>query len=76
RMPIVKFLTADAFSAIFSVIIWGGAGYLFGYKFLYLREKFRTVEHRVILPLVGAAIIAGLIYLFVRSRREKKRAAA
>jgi len=76
RMPIVKFLTADAVSAIFSVIIWGGAGYLFGYKFLYLREKFKTVEHRVILPLVGAAIIAGLIYLFVRSRREKRRAAA
>jgi membrane protein DedA with SNARE-associated domain len=76
RMPIVKFLTADAFSAIFSVTIWGGAGYLFGYKFLYLREKFKTIEHTVILPLVGAAITAGLIYLLIRSRRERKRTAA
>jgi len=76
RMPIVRFLTADAFSAVFSVLIWGGAGYLFGYKFLFFREKFAKIEHMVIFPLVGAAVLAGLIYLFARSRRDKKRAAA
>ncbi len=76
RMPVVRFLAADAFSALFSVTIWGGAGYLFGYKFLFLKEKFTSIEHAVILPLVGAAIAAGLIYLLIRSRREKKRTAA
>lgn len=76
RMPVLKFLTADAFSAIFSVLIWGGAGYAFGYKFLFLREKFTRLEHTVILPLVGAAILGGLIYLLIRSRRERKRATA
>ena len=76
RMPIVRFLAADAFSAVFSVLIWGGAGYLFGYKFLFFREKFAKIEHMVIFPLVGAAILAGLTYLIIRSRRDKKRAAA
>ncbi len=76
RMPVLRFLSADAFSAIFSVTIWGGAGYLFGYKFLYFKEKFTRIEHMVILPLVGAAIAAGLIYLFIRSRRERKQTAA
>jgi membrane protein DedA with SNARE-associated domain len=75
RMPVLRFLFADAFSALFSVTIWGGAGYLFGYKFLYFKEKFTRIEHMVILPLVGAAIAAGLIYLFIRSRREKRQTA-
>lgn len=66
RMPVLRFVLADAFSAVFSVFIWGGAGYLFGYKFLFLRERFVRVEHMVILPILGLGVVAGVIYLFVR----------
>jgi len=73
RMPVLKFFFADAFSAVFSVIIWGGAGYVFGYKFLFLRERFAKIEHTVIMPILGIGVAAGVIYLLFRFYRDRKR---
>lgn len=73
RMPFVRFVLADALSAVFSVGIWGGAGYVFGYKVLSLNKRFGEVERTVILPVVGAAIIGGAVYLLVRYLRARKR---
>lgn len=73
KMPVVRFILADAFSAIFSVFIWGGAGYVFGYKVLSLKERFTEVEHRFILPAIGLAIAAGLAYVLVKYFRGRRR---
>ncbi len=72
RMSAVRFILADAFSALFSVTIWGGIGYLFGYKFLALRHRFVAFEHKVILPMVGLCIVAGLIYFIVRYYKGRR----
>ncbi len=72
KMPVLRFFFADAFSALFSITIWGGAGYLFGYKFLSLRQRFIRVEHMVVLPVIGLAVVAGVIYFVVRYYRGKQ----
>jgi membrane protein DedA with SNARE-associated domain len=72
RMPFLRFILADAFSALFSVTIWGGAGYLFGQKVLSFKERFTKVEHMVILPILGMIIVAGVIYFVMRFYKGRK----
>ncbi len=72
RMPVLRFLLADAFSALFSVTLWGGAGYLFGYKFLSFRQRFVKIEHAVVMPILGLGMMAGVIFLVVRYYKDKK----
>jgi membrane protein DedA with SNARE-associated domain len=69
RMSFIKFILADAFSALFSVATWGGIGYLFGYEFLAFRHRFTRFEHKVIFPIVGILLAAGLVYVLIRHYR-------
>lgn len=73
RMPLLRFLLADAFTALFSVTIWGGLGYVGGYKILALKGRFACVEHRVIFPIIALGLLVGTIYVIVRYGRDKRR---
>jgi membrane protein DedA with SNARE-associated domain len=73
KMSMVRFILADAFSAVFSVFIWGGAGYVFGYKVLSLKERFTEIEHTIILPAIGLAVAAGLVYVLVKYLKGRRR---
>lgn len=75
RMPLLKFLPADAFSALFSIAIWGGIGYVSGYKVLALRGRFTYIEHRIILPIIVLGILIGIIYILGWYGKDKKRRA-
>ena len=55
RIPAVKFLVVDAFSAFFTIAIWGGIGYWGGNSIPVWVKDLKRVEH-----LAGVAVIIGL----------------
>jgi membrane protein DedA with SNARE-associated domain len=73
RMSLLRFLLADAFTALFSVTIWGGVGYVGGYKILAFKGRFARVENSVILPAVAMGALVGIIYILFWYGRGKRR---
>jgi membrane protein DedA with SNARE-associated domain len=69
RMPTLKFLLADGFSSIFTIVIMVGAGYLGGNSLNALRKDISRVEHLGILILV-AALAVYLIFRYLKPRKK------
>ena len=62
RMPAVKFVLSDAFSAMFTIALMAGAGYLGGYSLQVIERDIRRIEYAAVLLLV----ISFAIYLLIR----------
>ncbi len=62
RMPVHKFLIADAIASLFTIAIWTGIGYIGGNSLKIIKEDISRIEHIGIL----FAIIIILIYLLFR----------
>ncbi len=62
RMPVHKFLIADAIASLFAIAIWTGIGYIGGNSLEIIKEDISRVEHIGIL----FAIIVISIYLLFR----------
>jgi membrane protein DedA with SNARE-associated domain len=70
RMHVPKFLAADAFSAMFTIVVMVGIGYKGGESMAVLQKDFTRVEH-VVVVLAVAGILALIFYLYFRWRRER-----
>ena len=71
RMPVLKFVLADAISLTVSIAIMTAAGYLGGNSLQVIRKDMSRVEH-VLIFLSVAALAIFLLIRFYRSGREKK----
>jgi len=71
RMSALKFIMADAISAIFTMAVMIGAGYIGGNSLQVIKKDITRIEHIGIL-LVIISLIIFLLFRYFRSRRDKK----
>jgi membrane protein DedA with SNARE-associated domain len=69
RMSVLKFLTADAISAIFTIAIMAGSGYIGGNSLEIIKRDITRYEHIGILALIISLIIY-LLFRYFKSIRE------
>ncbi len=72
RMSAIKFLMADAISALFTIGLWGGVGYLGGNSVQVLKKDIMRVEHMAILVLV-ILIASGIIFWHFKNVKKIKK---
>jgi membrane protein DedA with SNARE-associated domain len=70
RMPLLKFLTVDAISSLFTIAIWVGIGYTGGYSLQVIKKDITRVEHIAIL-LIIILIVIWLLFRYFKSRQNK-----
>ena len=72
RMPWKKFLIVDGTSALFTITLWGGLGYLGGNSIQALRREIPGIEQMVMVIL---AILVGswLLLRYLKKRRNTSR---
>lgn len=70
KMRLVKFLLADAVSALVTISIMVGIGYAGGNSLEALRKDLKRMEHWVIVIVLTAMTIY-LLYKYVKARREE-----
>jgi len=68
RMSVIKFLMADAISALFTIGLWGAIGYLGGNSIQILKNDIKRIEHIGIV--VFAVLLAG--WIFYKYFKNKK----
>ncbi|NWG02263.1 MAG: DedA family protein [Syntrophaceae bacterium] len=69
KMSATKFLVADAISALFTIGLWGGVGYLGGNSVQVLKKDITRVEHITIIVFV-ILISSGIIFWYLRSIKK------
>ncbi len=69
RMPPVKFVLTDAFTAVFTMTVMIGAGYIGGNSLNILRKDIGRVEHIAILAL-AAMVPLYLAYRYLKNRKR------
>lgn len=69
KMPAIKFLVADAISALFTIGLWGGIGYLGGNSVQVLKKDITRVEHIAIVILV-IMIASGIIFWYLKNVKK------
>jgi membrane protein DedA with SNARE-associated domain len=70
RMTPLKFLIADAVSAIFTIALWGGIGFIGGNSLQIIRKDITRIEHIGILSVIILLAIY-LMYRYFKSQRDK-----
>jgi membrane protein DedA with SNARE-associated domain len=70
RMPLSKFLAADAIASIFTIALWTGIGYIGGNSVEVIKKDITRIEHIGILFVIILLSIY-LIYRYFKSRRNK-----
>jgi membrane protein DedA with SNARE-associated domain len=69
KMSAIKFLIADAISALFTIGLWGGVGYLGGNSVQVLKKDITRVEHIAIVILV-IMIASGIIFWYLKNVKK------
>jgi membrane protein DedA with SNARE-associated domain len=69
RMPLLKFLTVDAISSLFTIAIWVGIGYAGGHSLQVIRKDISRIEHIAII-LVIVLLVIYLLFRYFKSRRN------
>jgi len=69
KMSATKFLVADAISALFTIGLWGGVGYLGGNSVQVLKKDITRVEHIAIVILV-IMIASGIIFWYLKNVKK------
>ena len=71
RMSVINFLIADAISALFTIGLWGGVGYLGGNSIQILKKDVTRIEHIAIAVLM-ILLVGGIIFIYFKNRRKFK----
>jgi membrane protein DedA with SNARE-associated domain len=71
KMSAIKFLFADATSALFSIALWGGIGYLGGNSLQVLKKDATRIEHIGVVILV-LLLLGGIIFRYFKNYRKAK----
>src|SRR4030043_776624 len=69
RMAPIKFLIADAISALFTIGIWGGIGYLGGNSLQVLKKDITRIEHIGIIVLV-VLFACWIVYVYFKGNKK------
>lgn len=69
RMPLLKFLTVDAISSLFTIAIWVGIGYAGGHSLQVIKNDITRIEHIAII-LVIVLLVIYLLFRYFKSRRN------
>ena len=69
RMAPEKFLVADAISALFTIGLWGGVGYLGGNSLQVLKRDITRIEHIAIIVLV-VLFACWVIYVYFKGNKK------
>ena len=70
RMPLSKFLAADAIASIFTIALWAGMGYIGGNSIEVIKKDITRIEHIGILFVIILLSIY-LLYRYFKSRKNK-----
>jgi len=70
KMSCKKFLMVDGTSALFTITLWGGLGYLGGNSVQKLTKNIRNLELIFILILAGSILI-GLLMKYLKNKRKR-----
>ncbi len=71
RMSPIKFLIADAISALFTIGLWGGVGYLGGNSIQVLKRDITRIEHIAMVVLM-ILLVGGIIFIYFKNRGKFK----
>ena len=71
RMPAVKFLIADAISALITIGLWGGIGYLGGNSIQILKNDIKRIEHIAIVFLM-ILLVTGIFFWYFKNKGKFK----
>ena len=71
RMPAIRFLMVDAASAIITVTLMGGIGYLGGNSIQVLKKDVTRIEHILIVVLM-ILLVSGIFIWYFKSRGKLK----
>jgi membrane protein DedA with SNARE-associated domain len=71
KISATKFLVADAISAIFSIGLWGGIGYLGGNSLQVLKKDVTRIEHIGVVVLV-LLLLGGIFFRYFKNYRKAK----
>jgi membrane protein DedA with SNARE-associated domain len=71
KMSATRFFVADAISALFSVALWGGVGYLGGSSIQVLRKDVTRIEH-IALMVILILLVSGIFIWYFRNRMKFK----
>src|SRR4030042_1857462 len=71
RMSVIKFLMVDAISALITIGLWGGVGYLGGNSIQILKNDIMRIEHIAITVLM-ILLVGGIIFIYFKNRRKFK----
>jgi membrane protein DedA with SNARE-associated domain len=69
RLPLSKFLMADAIASVFIIAIWAGIGYIGGNSLEIVKKDITRIEHIAIIFIV----ISLSIYLFFRYFKSRRK---
>ena len=72
RMSTIKFLMADAISALFTIGLWGGVGYLGGNSIQALKKDIMRIGHMAIVAFV-ILIASGIIFWYFKYVKKIKK---
>jgi len=71
RMSVIKFLMVDAISALFTIGLWGGVGYLGGNSIQILKNDIMRIEHIAIVVFL-ISLVSGIFFWYFKNRRKFK----
>ena len=71
KISMTKFLVADAISALFSIALWGGIGYLGGNSIETLKKDITRVEHIAVL-LIIMLFVGWIIFRYFKGIKKLK----
>jgi membrane protein DedA with SNARE-associated domain len=67
KMSATKFLVADGLSALFSIALWGGIGYLGGNSIQVLKKDVTRIEHIAVVALV-ILLACGIFFWYFKNK--------
>jgi membrane protein DedA with SNARE-associated domain len=70
RMSAIKFLMADAISALFTIGLWGGVGYLGGNSIQILKNDIKRIEHISIVVFM-ILLASWIVFRYFKSKKWK-----
>ena len=72
RMPWKKFLIIDGTSALFTITLWGGLGYLGGNSIQTLKKDITNIE-QIVMVILAILLGSVLLFKYFKKRRNKSR---
>jgi membrane protein DedA with SNARE-associated domain len=72
KMSAIKFLIADAISALFTIGLWGGVGYLGGNSVQVLKKDITRVDH-IAIVIVVIMIAGGIIFWYLKNVKKSSK---